>query len=457
MLVFESNNAATPIELVSSKDIKAWRKEQTDLVKTWAKRSNFKGSANQFFTVPDSDGLPQRIVAGIGASKNVESIGSLPVRLPKGDYRLAAEDADDNYDLLLGWGMGAYRFTKYKTKKDKDSQKTRLFVNDSFRNVQEEVEAINLVRDLINTSAGDLLPQDLEDSVQSVCDRFEIKLNVTRGDDLLSEGFRTIHSVGRASISPPRLLDFQWGDESHAKITVLGKGVCFDSGGLDLKSAAGMREMKKDMAGSAIALGLAQLIMARELQVRLRVLIPAVENAVSSNAYHPGDVIYSYKGTTIEVGNTDAEGRLILCDALALAAEEKPELMIDFTTLTRAARTALGPDISAMFSNNDDIANELMAAGAETKDPLWRMPLHPGYRETLKTSIADISNTGSLSQGGAITAALFLEHFVDKNNWVHFDLMGSNTRARPAHPAGGEAMALRAVFHYLNGKYGNSS
>lgn len=457
MLVFESSENATPIELVSASDIKEWRKNQSDLVLAWADRSKFKGSANHYFTVPDERGFPARVVAGIGKSVNVESIGSLSQRLPAGEYCLDDVDPASIYTLALGWGMGSYQFSKYKTKEKKPDDKPRLFVGPDHASINEELSSMNLARDLINTSAGDLLPDQLESAVEDVCSKFDVSLNVTRGDELLRAGFRTIHSVGRASCSDPRLLDFTWGNDDSPKVAILGKGVCFDSGGLDLKSAAGMREMKKDMAGAAITLGLAQLIMYRNLNVHLRVLIPAVENAVSSNAYHPGDVITTYKGTTVEVGNTDAEGRLILCDALALAAESQPELMIDFSTLTGAARTAVGADISAMFSNDDEVANGLLEAGNDVLDPIWRLPLYDGYRESLKKSIADLSNIGSQSMGGAITAALFLEHFVAGTPWVHFDLMGSNTSTRPAHPSGGEAMALRAVFHYLQQRYGVAS
>ncbi len=457
MLVFAESSDATPIELVSSKGFDEWREKQSDIVLAWLKRSKFKGTANQFLTVPDENGFPRRIIAGVGKTVTVESIGSLAKRLPAGDYVLDHGVPEEVYALGLGWGMGAYEFSKYKKKDPDKEEKARLFIDPSHESIDHELSSMNLARDLINTSAGDLLPDQLESAVRTVCERFDVELKTTCGDDLLKGGFRTIHAVGRASVSEPRLLDFSWGDESAPSIAILGKGVCFDSGGLDLKSAAGMREMKKDMAGAAITLGLAQLIMYRKLNVHLRVLIPAVENAVSSNAYHPGDVVTTYKGTTVEVGNTDAEGRLILCDALALAAESKPELMIDFSTLTGAARVAVGSEISAMFCNDDDVADGLLEAGNQVLDPIWRLPLYDGYRSSLKKSLADLSNIGTETQGGAITAALFLEHFVNKIPWAHFDLMGSNTKARPAHPSGGEAMALRAVFQYLQERYGSSS
>lgn len=452
MLVFKENPEARSIELVSKKQVKKWLAAQNSLVKTWAERFKFKGNANHFFTIPDKESNPGRVVVGIGDKPTIESIGSLPNSLPADDYRLENVSDEDLYTYALGWGLGAYKFRKYK-KPDEKSKSARLFVGNAVESVEDEIQAMTLARDLINTPAGDLLPHNMEESARKLCERHDVDPVVTTGEELLESGFRTIHAVGRASVSAPRLIDFSWGDPENPKVTLLGKGVCFDSGGLDLKSAAGMRSMKKDMGGAAIALGLSHLIMARNLPVRLRVLVATVENAVSANAYHPGDIIRTYKGTTVEVGNTDAEGRLILCDALALAAEEKPDLMIDFTTLTGAARTAVGPEISAMFSNNDEIAQAIEEAGEEVLDPIWRLPLYDGYRRFLKSSIADMSNIGSESSGGAITAALYLQHFVDKVPWVHFDLLASNPSTRPARPEGGEAMALRATYRFLESSY----
>ena len=454
MLVFEQPpNGTIPIDLVSSSKFEQWHQECSDATKSWVKLTNFRGKANQFFHLPDSNGNPTSVVAGVGDSPSKASLGLLSQKLGEGNFYLRTAPQDGLYSLALGWGMGAYTFDKYKTKASKPEKRATLYVDPRFASVQDEVDAINLARDLINTGAGDMLPDELEDAVAGVCKRFDVELSVTRGDELLERGFRTIHTVGRASKSPPRLMEFRWGDENAPKITIMGKGVCFDSGGLDLKNAQGMRDMKKDMAGSAMALGLSQFIMARKLNVRMRLMIPAVENAVSSNAYRPGDVITTYKGTTVEVGNTDAEGRLILCDSLALAAEEKPEFILDFATLTGAARVALGFNLPAMFSNNDRIAEGLVASANATAEPIWRMPLFDEYRETLKSSVADICNISSMAAGGAITAALFLEHFVDKVPWVHFDLMGSNTKTRPAHPAGGEGSVIRAAFHYIADRF----
>lgn len=454
MLVFEQPRAGTiPIDLVSSSEFEQWHQDCSEATKAWVKLTKFRGKANQFFHLPDTNGKPSSVVAGIGDSPSKASLGLLSQKLGEGNFYLRDAKQDDVYSLALGWGMGAYTFDKYKTKASKSEKRATLFVDPQFTEVQDEIDAVNLARDLINTGAGDLLPDELEEAIAQVCDRFGVKLGVTRGDELLERGFRTIHTVGRASISPPRLMDFRWGDENAPNITIMGKGVCFDSGGLDLKNAQGMREMKKDMAGSAIALGLSHLIMARGLNVRMRLMIPAVENAVSDNAYRPGDVITTYKGTTVEVGNTDAEGRLILCDALALAAEEKPEFILDFATLTGAARVALGFNLPAMFCNDDNLAEGLVASAEATSEPIWRMPLFDEYRDTLKSSVADICNISSMGAGGAITAALFLEHFVDKVPWAHFDLMGSNTKTRPAHPAGGEGSVIRAAFHYIEERF----
>ena len=454
MLVFQRPPAGTvPIDLVSSMEFEQWHQNCSEATKAWVKLTKFRGKANQFIHASDANGFPTSVIAGIGTTPSIASLGLLSQKLGNGNFYLRTAPQEALYTLILGWGMGAYTFDKYKTQASKAEERASLYVDSQYASVQDEIDAINLARDLINTGAGDLLPDELEDAIARVCKRFGVELDVTRGDELLERGFRTIHTVGRASISQPRLMDFRWGDEDAPNITIMGKGVCFDSGGLDLKNAQGMREMKKDMAGSAIALGLSQLIMARKLNVRMRLLIPAVENAVSDNAYRPGDVITTYKGTTVEVGNTDAEGRLILCDALALAAEEKPEFILDFATLTGAARVALGFNLPAMFCNDDSLADGLIESADTTDDPIWRMPLYDEYRETLKSSVADMCNISSMGAGGAITAALFLEHFVDKVPWAHFDLMGSNTKTRPAHPAGGEGFVIRAAFRYIKDRF----
>ena len=450
MLVYEENPDATPIELVSKPALEEWRQNQFASALEWVDRAKFKANPNQWLTLPTPEGSPGRIVSGIGDEPTLHSIGKLSYSLPVGDYRLAYGETNGIASMVLGWGLGAYRFHEYKKP---EREASRLFVGTGMGEVKDQLEAVSLARDLISRPASDMLPEHLEREARKVAKAHNANVRITTGDDLLIAGFRTIHTVGRASASPPRLIDLNWGELDHPSIVILGKGVCFDSGGLDLKSAAGMRAMKKDMAGAAIALGLSSLIMSQKLPVRLRLLIPAVENAVAGNAYRPGDVITTYKKLTVEVGNTDAEGRLILCDALALAAGERPDLMIDFATLTGAARIAVGNQISALFCNDDQVAAGLVAAGKQEFDPIWRMPLYDGYREQLKSPVADLCNIASENVGGAITAALFLEAFVEKVPWAHFDIMAWNTTERPANPLGAEAMGLRATYRYLKDRY----
>ncbi len=451
MLSFEENPHAIPIELVSKKDFDNWLAAQSKKTRQLAERSRFNGAANRYFEISDEFGSPERIVAGLGWQPSHRSLGALPHLIAPGSYRLENPPSEQLYELALGWGLGSYQFLDYKPKAKRELR--TLHLNATHRAIQDEVDAIGLVRDLINTPASDMLPHHLEAEVYKIALRHNAELVITLDKDLLKRGFRTIYAVGQASTSEPRLLDLTWGNPEHPKLTILGKGVCFDSGGLDLKSQSNMRNMKKDMGGAATALGLADLIMQRSLPVRLRLLIPAVENAVAGNAYRPGDVIRTYKGLTVEIGNTDAEGRLILCDALALATEDRPDLMIDFATLTGAARSAVGTEIAAMFSNSNLAANGIAKHAAICDDPVCRLPLYDGYRAGLRSSIADLCNIATFSEGGAITAALFLEAFVGSTKWVHFDINGYNARTRPAHPVGGEAMGMRSTFRYLQQKF----
>ena len=452
MLVIDNTKDAVRISLVAAGDFNLWRERQSDAAHAWLARSDFAAKAGQFIWLPDDAGTPSAVVVGSGDQPGLETLGALAFTLPEDDYRLdAVLDAPDRYRVLLGWGLGAYRFDRYKAA---ERAPARLLIDAADASVLDEQNAVALCRDLVNTPASDMLPHDLEGAAQSLAVENGAQIEVTTGDALLRANLNVIHAVGRASASAPRLIDMHWGDTGNPKVTLVGKGVCFDSGGLDLKTAAGMRMMKKDMGGGAHVLGLAKLIMARQLPVALRVLVPAVENAVSANAYRPGDVLRSYKGISIEIDNTDAEGRLVLCDALALASEDEPELIVDFATLTGAARSALGTELPAMFSSDDDVANDIIAAGLECDDAVWRMPLHAPYRALLDSKVADVVNAAASPYGGAITAALFLERFVDDVPWVHFDIMAWNQRARPARPEGGEAMGLRAVYGYLEGRFG---
>ena len=451
MIVVDDGRDATTLVVVSKPHLETWLSSQPSQVRDWVTASGFEAGANQTVRLPAANGVPGDIVAGIGSGAAITSLGGLAMALPADDYRLTGADDREAYPLALGWGLGGYRFTAYKTPKREAAQ---LLVPPAIGAVRDELAAVNLCRDLINTPTSDMLPHDLEGAARKLALEHDAAVDVTVGEALLRAGYRTIHTVGRASASPPRLIDLAWGDAAHPKVTLVGKGVCFDSGGLNLKPAGNMRLMKKDMGGAAHALGLAKLVMARALPVRLRVLVPAVENAVSANAYRPGDVIRTYQGLTVEIDNTDAEGRLILADALAAAVEETPAVLIDFATLTGAARSALGTDLPAMFANDDEVAGGIAAGADRVDDPVWRMPLHTPYKRMLKSNVADLVNSPASSYAGAITAALFLEHFVGKTSWAHFDLMAWNTSSRPAHPEGGEAMGLRAVFAYLAERWG---
>ena len=448
-LHIDDGRPAAEIHVVSSAGLESWRQSQDEGTLRWLDAADFKAAANEIVRVPASDGAPGRLIAGIGEKARLESLGQLPNTLPSGDYRLFGASEDEHDRLALGWGMGAYRFDAYKQATDEGA---RLLVPDA--RILEELQAVALCRDLINAPAADMLPHHLEMAARRLVQQHGAEQETITGDALLRQGFRTIHAVGAASASAPRLIDLRWGDPSHPKVTLVGKGVCFDSGGLNLKTASNMRLMKKDMGGAAHVLGIANLVMARRLPVALRVLVPAVENAVSANAFRPGDVIRTYNGTTVEIDNTDAEGRLILADALALAVEEAPQLLIDFATLTGAARVALGTELPAMFANDDDVADGISDAGATTEDPVWRMPLFAPYERLLKSDVADLVNAPSSPYAGAIAAALFLKRFAGETPWVHFDIMAWNTETRPAHPKGGEAMGLRAVYAYLVARFG---
>jgi leucyl aminopeptidase len=354
----------------------------------------------------------------------------------------------------LGWALGTYAFTRYKERK-RGFATLALPAAADRGEVERLARGIFLGRDLVNTPAIDMGPAELAAAAEKVAGEAGARFSVVVGDDLLTHNYPTIHTVGRASTRAPRLIDIVWGDPDAPKVTLVGKGVCFDSGGLDIKPSSGMKTMKKDMGGAATALGLASAIMDAGLPVRLRVLIPAVENAVSGSAMRPLDVVRTRKGITVEIGNTDAEGRLILCDALAEADSEKPAILIDFATLTGAARVALGPDLPALFSSDDALAADLLAAGTEENDPMWRLPLYAPYRKMLDSKVADINNVSDSGYAGAITAALYLQEFVSKDTpWAHLDLFAWNNGARPGRPEGGEVMTIRAVYAYLRRRFG---
>ena len=444
--------ADTPIRLtlVATADFANWRADLTPTARNWITRAQFAAKSGQFAWLPDADGEPTEIVAGWDGDDNLATLGSLPFKLPEGTYELASEVSDLQ---LLGWALGSYRFSRYKEAARAPAQLLSPARN-SLESVANMEAATTLVRDLINIPAGDMLPSHLADEAMQVADANGADCQVTVGQDLLAANLGAIHAVGRAADDAPRLIDITWGNEADPLVVLVGKGVCFDSGGLDIKTAAGMRTMKKDMGGAAHALGLAQLVMAQKLPIRLRVLIAAVENAIAGNAYRPGDVLQTYKGISVEIDNTDAEGRLVMCDCLALAAEQNPQLIVDFATLTGSARSAVGAEIAAMFSNDDAVAQDIAECAGRWDDPVWRLPLHQAYAHLLESKVADTVNSASTPYGGAITAALFLQKFVDDVPWGHFDIMAYNTRERPGRPEGGEAMAVRAVFDHLNRRFG---
>lgn len=452
-------NQAITITPLLKREFGEWVEKQTTAVKNWVKASGFVAQHGSLCLLPDQQGHLSQVFFGVTDYADFWEFGKLPTALPPGRYQFdlsipALLEGERLQHMAMAWGLGNYQFHRYKQVEERGTwlllpnpSENLIFDN---KHVTLMVSAINWVRDLINTSAEDLGPPELGDVAVNLAHEFGAEVTQIVGDDLLKENYPGIHAVGRASAREPRLIDLRWGDPNHPKLCLVGKGVCYDTGGLDIKTKGGMLHMKKDMAGAAHVLGLARMIMSSGLPVNLRVLIPAVENAVSGNAYRAGDVIRSRKGLTIEINNTDAEGRVILADALAEAVMERPELLIDFATLTGAGRIALGPDLPAMFCDDEEVARGLIACGHKELDPVWPLPLFTPYRKFMDSKVADISNTSSSSYGGAITAALFLKDFVDANiPWVHFDLMAWNTRCLPGRPEGGEAMALRATFRYL--------
>ena len=420
----------------------------------WVRTSGFTAEPGKFCLVPDAQGHLRAVLVGVSRADDLYALAALPQGLPSGDYRL--DDAGVTLDparAALGWGLGAYRFSRYR-KRTRGPARLRV-ERATARMLAPLLDAVTAVRDLVNTPTQDLGPAELAAAVKKLAQDHGGQYQEWVGDALLKANFPTIHAVGRASHRAPRLAELTWGKAGAPHLVIVGKGVCFDTGGLDLKTADGMRWMKKDMGGAAHALALAGLIMHAQLPVRLSLLIPAVENAVSGDAYRPGEVIRTRAGTTVEVDNTDAEGRLVLCDALAYAVENKPDLLIDLATLTGAARVALGPELPALFANRDDLAEAVLRAGVREQDPLWRMPLWAAYNSMLESRIADTLNSGTSRWGGAITAALYLQRFVpDTIPWLHADIYAWNDGDRPGRPHGGEAQGLRAFFAMLQERYG---
>ncbi len=444
--------AALPLWTSTAGAYPTWREGQDATIRAWLDGSGFEAKPGATTLLPGPDGAPRGALVILSEPAQLWDVAAGCARLPAGDWQLQPTEIDP-VPLALGWALASYRFEGYRKRDDKPRR--LALAGPAAERAAIMAEAIYLARDLINTPASDLGPAELADAVQGVAERHGATCRTIAGDELMAENYPAIFAVGKAAARAPRVIDLSWGDEGAPRVTLIGKGVCFDTGGLDLKTAAGMLLMKKDMGGAAVTLGLAQAIMAAKLPVRLRLLIGAVENSVAGNAFRPGDVLSTRKGLTVEVGNTDAEGRIVLCDLLAEADRDQPDLMVDCATLTGAARVALGPDLPALFCNSDELAADLLAAGADVHDPLWRLPLHPGYRELLDSPIADLNNVATGGMAGSITAALFLAAFVETTTaWAHLDIYAWNQGDRPGRPKGGEATALRALFAAIERRYG---
>jgi leucyl aminopeptidase len=454
------SNIPTPLWLLYEDEIEGWRAGQSPLARQWLVEHNFRAEKHRVVLLPDANGGLDAAVAGLGKRLGELSLwhaAGLVERLPARRFRLAQEfAASEATQLALGFAYGAYRFERYRSSKT-ETASLEPPPNADREFVTRAAESLRMARDWINTPAGDFGPSQLAAAAQQVADRHQAAFKEWVGQDLLSANFPAIHAVGRASSEAPRLVELRWvprGGDAYPRITLIGKGVCFDSGGLDIKPSSGMALMKKDMGGAAVALALAHLLMSAKVRAQLRVLVPAVENAISGNAYRPGDVLATRKGLTVEVGNTDAEGRLVLCDALAFADAERPDLIIDFATLTGAARVALGPELPALFGNEERMVQSLAKVAAAEHDPLWPMPLWAGYEDELASKIADLNNVASSPFAGAIFGALFLKRFVTESPWMHIDLYAWNSKDRPGRGVGGEAQALRGVYRYLVERYG---
>ena len=457
--IFETTPGASaiPITFATKSTWDAIREGLPAPARQFALASGFAAKPGKCLILPAADGQIAQVIFGLeeesSKSRDPFRPGALPGLLPPGTYRFADAPHDTRL-ATLAFALGSYRFSRYRKTEASD---VRLVPPDGIdvADITRMAEAVGLARDLINTPANDMGPEQLALAAQQLATRFGASFNCIVGDDLPRQNFPLIHAVGMASPRAPRLIDLSWGDPAHPKVTLVGKGVCFDTGGLDLKPSSGMLIMKKDMGGAANVLALASMVMDAKLKVRLRVLIPAVENAVAGNAFRPLDIFTSRKGLTVEIGNTDAEGRLVLADALALADEEKPDLLIDLGTLTGAARVALGPDLPPFYTNDKMLAQDVARCAKQENDPLWRLPLWPAYDAWLDSKVANVNNAPSGGFAGSITCALFLQRFVEAaKSWLHVDIYGWTPSAKPARPEGGECQAARAIYRLLGERYG---
>ncbi|SEK54079.1 leucyl aminopeptidase [Roseovarius nanhaiticus] len=440
-----------PLHVIEAGALETWLQAQPDAVRTWVTASGFEAALGASLLVPGEAGAPVMALAGYGTTdaraRGRFHLAAVAAALPEGTYRLEGMDADRAEEEALGWLLAGYSFGRYRTQ---SGAKARLVSPEGVDAARIEAVAAGeiLTRDLINTPANDMGPDALEGACADLAERFDAKMEVTRGEDLRAQNLPLIHAVGRAAAQAPRLIDMHWGNTGPT-LTLVGKGVCFDTGGLNLKHGSSMGLMKKDMGGAATVLGLAQMIMALELPLRLRVLIPAVENSVSADAMRPGDILTARNGKTVEINNTDAEGRLVLADALTLGAEGEPGLMVSMATLTGAARVAVGPDLAPYYADDAALAAAIESGAARAADPVWRMPFHAPYEAMIEPGIADLDNAPSGGFAGSITAALFLRRFAGGTRYAHFDIYGWNPSAAPARPKGGVGMGARALLAAL--------
>lgn len=450
--VKDGSSRVTPIYPLNKRQFIDWLSQCDSFQRQWVEATSFVADAMQICLLPNDDGGIAVVLFGVDDTLSCWSYAELTKQLPAGDYYFVEDCFANNeelYQASLAWGLAGYQFDAYKATSD---TKTHLQLSEKIDQslLADWVDSTALVRNLINTPACDMGPTQLAKAIETMAKPFSGQVTQIIGDDLLKQKFGAIHAVGKGCDDAPRLIELRWGKSTDRKVTLVGKGVCFDTGGLDIKNAAGMRIMKKDMAGSANVIGLARMIMAQKLPVNLRVLIPAVINAIDGNSMLPGDVLQMRNGLTVEVGNTDAEGRLVVADALALAVEDKPDLLIDLCTLTGAARIALGPEMPAFFANRDELVNQVLASAKKVQDPMWNLPLYQPYKQDLKSTVADICNISARPYAGAIMAALFLQHFVpDDIAWAHVDMSCWNFDDTAAKPYGGEALCIRALFDWL--------
>jgi leucyl aminopeptidase len=457
LYLLDKGKPACLIRCLSSDAYENWKHGQSGPQLAWAETTNFKASAGEILLLPDSAGGVDSVLLGLGSQPDAMALAALPGQLPPGAYRLADDAPQAVADFAaLAWAMGCYRFTAYKSAPSpREWPQLVLPKQTDVARIERLNAAVFLARDLINTPAADMGPEAMQRVVEDLAQAHGASFAAIIGDDLLTQNYPMIHAVGRAAMQAPRLLDLRWGREDAPRVTLIGKGVCFDTGGLNLKPGHYMELMKKDMGGAAIAIALAGALMSAGLDIRLRLLVGAVENAIGPDAFRPGDVLPSRKGLSVEIANTDAEGRLVLADMLAEADRENPELMVNFATLTGAARVAMGPEVVPFYTTDDGLAAAIQKRSHEIHDPMWRMPLWAGYQGWLDSQVGDVNHVSNSPMAGSITAALFLSRFVEPTtSWMHCDVYAWNIKPRAGRPVGGEAQTLRSLYTYLEETFG---